>query len=243
MARSDHGLPRQERLLTVNRGRYATNAVLFTIAVLCLIYTTLAHGATCRYRLWPQMYPFTPDLVTAPNSVCIFPDGRSSLSDATEGGVSIMLYRLDFLTDAATWTPFPFAEQELLLSSLPSNIVLCGTTVPSVQVDYSSGPPVYFDQQPIPGGGHSAVDGVGYPIGGSVFTWAPDGCGSVPLQMYFNSPDINGDLSVNTADVGYFATDIYGSYNYRSDFDFDGVIGLSDLGILAGGIGAICGAR
>jgi len=56
---------------------------------------------------------------------------------------------------------------------------------------------------------------------------------NAPLDIKFNSPDINGDLLVNLTDVILFATDYYGVYNYRSDFYWDGNLNLSDIVILA----------
>lgn len=44
-----------------------------------------------------------------------------------------------------------------------------------------------------------------------------------------NSPDINGDLQVNLVDLAIFSIDYTGDYSFRSDFHFDGIIGLQDL--------------
>jgi hypothetical protein len=56
----------------------------------------------------------------------------------------------------------------------------------------------------------------------------------------FNSPDINGDHVVNLADVALFSADFFGNYNYRSDFFWDGVISLSDVALMAQGMGSFC---
>lgn len=61
-----------------------------------------------------------------------------------------------------------------------------------------------------------------------------------PLQLRINSADINGDLTVNLSDVTLFTTDFYGSYNYRSDFHWDGVLDLSDVVKMATGLGRSC---
>jgi hypothetical protein len=58
--------------------------------------------------------------------------------------------------------------------------------------------------------------------------------------FHFNSPDINGDLQVNLSDIALFAGDYYGAYNYRSDYYWDGVVNLSDIGFMAQGVGASC---
>lgn len=44
-----------------------------------------------------------------------------------------------------------------------------------------------------------------------------------------NSPDINADLLVNLTDLALFSIDFHGSYSFRSDFIWDGVINLSDV--------------
>lgn len=58
--------------------------------------------------------------------------------------------------------------------------------------------------------------------------------------LQFNGPDINGDLAVNLVDVSLFAGDYFGSYDYRSDFYWDGVVNLTDISILAQSLGASC---
>jgi len=60
------------------------------------------------------------------------------------------------------------------------------------------------------------------------------------LPLYFNSPDLNGDLVVNLSDVSYFASDFFGAYNFRSDFFCDSTINIADLGLLAQSMSAAC---
>jgi len=60
------------------------------------------------------------------------------------------------------------------------------------------------------------------------------------FDIQFNSADVNSDGDVNLSDVGDFATDYFGAYNYRSDFVWDGDLNLSDVGSLATGFGAEC---
>lgn len=58
--------------------------------------------------------------------------------------------------------------------------------------------------------------------------------------IYFNSPDHNGDRIVDLADVGTFAQNYYGAYDYRSDLRWDGEMNLADVGAMATAIGASC---
>lgn len=67
----------------------------------------------------------------------------------------------------------------------------------------------------------------------------------VPLQqaalpINANSCDINADLVVNAIDLGDFAADFTGAYNFRSDFVFDGVVNLPDVGEFAIHNGETC---
>ena len=63
---------------------------------------------------------------------------------------------------------------------------------------------------------------------------------NAPIDMLFNSPDINCDKQVNLTDVVLFANNYYGTYDYRSDFYWDGVLNLSDIVLLAQNMQAVC---
>jgi len=61
------------------------------------------------------------------------------------------------------------------------------------------------------------------------------------LNVFFNSVDINGDLTVNLIDVSIFAGDYYAAApQYRSDFNFDGAVNLTDVTILSTNYGSSC---
>jgi len=60
------------------------------------------------------------------------------------------------------------------------------------------------------------------------------------IDLQINSPDINGDLLVNLADIVLFTQDVGGGSTYRSDFNWDGVVDLSDIVVFSGAIGATC---
>jgi hypothetical protein len=79
----------------------------------------------------------------------------------------------------------------------------------------------------VSGGGYSSTTKVyinGTPLAGAALT------------ISMNSPDITGDLAVNTLDFGTFGTD-FGftdpdpSYNFRSDYVFDSKVDLLDFGL------------
>lgn len=60
------------------------------------------------------------------------------------------------------------------------------------------------------------------------------------LDILFNSPDIDGNLTVNLSDAVTYVQDATSTYNYRSDYFYDGTINLSDAVLFAQGIGAGC---
>ena len=79
---------------------------------------------------------------------------------------------------------------------------------------------------PAPAGGHSEGP-VFVLVNGSRLT-SNDG-----LPLRFTSPDINGDLVVNLADVSLFTYDFYTLNPSRSDFNGDGQLNLADIAHLA----------
>jgi len=87
--------------------------------------------------------------------------------------------------------------------------------------------------QPALAGGHSQGP-VFVLINGSRMT-SNEG---VPLR--FNSPDLNGDGIVHLTDVGFFSSDYYSGYNFRSDLNGDGQLNLSDVALIARSYGAQC---
>lgn len=61
-----------------------------------------------------------------------------------------------------------------------------------------------------------------------------------PFALSFNSADLNGDGTVNLADVGLFSGGYFGDYLFGLDFFADGVLNLIDVGRLATGLGGSC---
>lgn len=60
------------------------------------------------------------------------------------------------------------------------------------------------------------------------------------LPLHFNSPDLSGDLVVSLIDVGSFASDLFAGYAFRSDFDCDGAVNLTDAGLMSNALGSAC---
>ena len=65
--------------------------------------------------------------------------------------------------------------------------------------------------------------------------------GTPSLLIDVNSPDLNGDITVNLADVGDFSIDFNNVvYDFRSDFTCDGFENLADVGDLAIANAGVC---
>jgi len=62
---------------------------------------------------------------------------------------------------------------------------------------------------------------------------------NLDIGLMVNSPDLDGDLLVNLADLTLFARDYFGPYNYRSDLYWDGAIGLSDISLFSHALMAV----
>lgn len=67
-----------------------------------------------------------------------------------------------------------------------------------------------------------------------------DALSQAGFNIQHNSADINGDGSANLSDIALFTQDLFGAYEYRSDFVWDGAINLSDVALMAQGNGTSC---
>lgn len=123
-----------------------------------------------------------------------------------------------------------FPAEDMWLESIDGGLVACGLgTCADTNTD-ATGETIW--SAPLRAGWHSEgncqVVVNGSPLAGA------------GLALKFNSPDLNGDLQVNLADISLFASDYFQAYNYRSDLYFDGNLNLLDFSVLIQGIGATC---
>ena len=56
----------------------------------------------------------------------------------------------------------------------------------------------------------------------------------------YNSPDMNGDNSVNLSDIVIFSGCVEGPYTWIADFNFDGSVNLTDITLFNQAIGSSC---
>lgn len=170
-----------------------------------------------------------PEILT----LMVVPDGSGPqftaalLPDGTTVDATIYLQVIDWFD-----VPVPmFPWEDMWLESEDGELVPCiGGTCADEDTD-AAGMTQWIE--PLAAGGYSqALTGV--LVNGENVTWD----GGLPLN--FNSPDNNGDLQVTIADVGWFATDFFGNYHFRSDLFRDGTINLADYGRMVQGLGANC---
>lgn len=164
-------------------------------------------------------------------TLLVMPDGsgppftQASLPDGTTVDATVFLEIRD--ANDVPVVNFPF--EDVWLESEDGGLAPCvGGTCADANTDMTG---LTFWVQPLRAGGHSQALTLVF-IAGDTFT---DG-----LALSFNSPDISGDGMVNLQDVGLFAMNLFGTYDFRSDLSRDGQINLADLGQLALGLGGAC---
>lgn len=210
---------------------------IFAIFLAAVLLPSFA-GAQC------MPLPFSQELSTLgwvdysghqgkyPLSIMIVPDGSgdtldqayTSYGDQVDGRISVTL--TDFIGLPSVGVP----PSVIRLYSEGDEIVFCPEfDIARMATDTDGW--TYFDG-PF-GGGGSNQTGFNVQVCNLILL-----SGTLPLWM--NSPDINGDLLVDLTDVQLFAMDFYGIYNYRSDFEYDGVVNLSDVTQMAQHMGASC---
>ena len=132
-----------------------------------------------------------------------------------------------------------------------------------IRLEYSDSPLIWCDTSSFPPPAHAPnfADAPTNEEGQTKFTMAYYGGGAVegptyvwnvadpwgyyqriatPVNVSYNSADINGDRIVNLTDVGLFASDYFSGYRYRTDFNYDQRHTLVDVGMFATALGAAC---
>ena len=192
--------------------------------------------------------PNWADENTAPAVLFVNPDGSGNSFQAAvlgSGGgvVDVEIYVL--LRDADDVPVVGYPAESVTLVTSSGGLFTCSAQ--GAIADLDSGdfqvPPLPFPDpphwywstkfsQPILGGGHSVPGVESVEIHTAAFVeplkWLgnPAANGS---DLQFNSADIDGSGDVFLTDIPLFVQDFYGTYAFRSDLIFDGVVNLSDL--------------
>lgn len=166
-----------------------------------------------------------------PVSICLLPD-RESRGFLAGGIATEVVLRFPVALIGAAAQPDDIIPVEWWNGG-PA--VLCGSFVNEVTRDENGWVSLLPDLR---GGGHCGPDETG-----DITLWIPV-CPNQMLELgsavYFNSPDINGDLRVDLSDMPLFVGDFFRAYTYRSDFNWDGQVNLSDLVMMTQGLGSSC---
>jgi hypothetical protein len=124
-----------------------------------------------------------------------------------------------------------FPAEDIWLESEDNGLIPCiGGTIADANTG-ADGTTQWLN--PVLGGGHSQALTVVL-VNGALLE------STSGVRLSFNSPDINGDRTVNLSDVQLFSVDFFSGDNFRSDFYRDGIVNLSDLAMLAQTAGANC---
>jgi hypothetical protein len=91
---------------------------------------------------------------------------------------------------------------------------------------------------PLAGGGWTEGPARVY-VGGNV-AMDPENVLQPPVPLRANSPDLDGDLEVDLTDIVLFSQGLGGGYHYANDFNWDGLLNLSDITVFTQAIGNVC---
>jgi hypothetical protein len=179
---------------------------------------------------WIQDYSWDPP---GPISICVLPDGEAKIYSYLSAGQEINAVLLFPVEDWTDDPPFPRVHVEWFGGGPEVN---CGFSEVVLTSDSEGWVTWTPDFQ---GGGHRGPDEAVY-LGLMMMELCPNQHLELQEDVYFNSPDISGDLKVDLTDVQIFSGDFFGNYDYRCDFNGDGVINLSDIPIMAQAVGSAC---
>ena len=162
----------------------------------------------------------------------VVPDGSgpdfTSARRLSDGAVADGRIKLT-LRDAMYDPVVNYPEEDLWLEADDDGVASCDVFI------HADGPTdadgvTYWSLSPR-AGGHSSA-GVRIMINGDTLP--------LRLPLYFNSPDITGDLEVGLYDLSEFASDYFLHQQLRSDFNADGEVNVVDLSIFATAYAAEC---
>ncbi len=173
---------------------------------------------------------------TEPVSVFTVPDGQGSRIDAAfaYGGV-VMDATITLHLVFNDGSPVPgYPAEDMWLETTQGGLAPCfGGTIADANTDANG---MTQWQEPLAAGGYSDPSSEL-----TIVIVSGDPLLQSGLDIYFNSCDISGDGLVDIADIAMFVPDMFGAYSYRSDFNWDGTINLSDVSYMTTlGLGAEC---
>ena len=195
--------------------------VVQTLSLLCLV----ASMSFCPSTVLSKCIPFDPGSASAaPAQILIVPDGSGPSLESQGATIHVLINECPGVPSEG----IPAADIWLEPAGIGATAFCEGSGIADGPTDVN-GTTTFTGA--LAGGGWS-TEGIQVYVGENAF-W-------VPLPISVVSPDINGDLSVDLADIGDFAEDFVSGYAARSDFNFDGRLDLNDIGTMAIHVGASC---
>jgi len=210
--------------------------ISLTVFLLCLLVIPAIHalsyaqttGVGGPYGEYHVAYQ-GPEILT----LLVIPDGSGATLDQAYlpwGDTEDATITL-FLWDEGENPISFFPAEDIWLESEDSGLTMCvDGTIADAFTD-TDGRTQWLD--PLLAGGHSQALTV-VKVNGSEVEY------TTGVNLNFNSPDINGDLTVNAPDLQTFVEDYFSGYDFRSDFHRDGVLNGRDLVIMAEAYGMNC---
>ncbi len=212
--------------------------IFISIGVIWIGGDTVDQGAYFQHFEYGSPFELIASYTVAhPGPVSVFtrpdrngqPLGESFAEGGTIVDATITVTLADYFGN-----PIPFYPgEDMWLQTSGGGLVICAGGSNADHDTDANGHTTFT--VPIAGGGHSEGETTNVYIAGSPIN-------QPGIPMTFNGPDIDGNLIVDLSDVTLFAGDFYNAYHYRSDFNWDDVINLSDLSQLASAIAATCGS-
>ena len=203
--------------------------ILTLVSIGCL----LALPATCAASGIPAPSAHTVEFVTyegtGPLTLLVLPSGQGPGFDAAADGVSAQTVdaRLEVtLRDALHFPIANFPYEDIWLETVDGGLVACpGGTNADQNTDPDG---VTYFTLASHAGGHCASGTLVMVNGDPVLD---EDHSVLVMPLWFNSPDIDGDLDIDLMDLTFFVTDYCGGYDFRSDLDYDHDLGLTDLSV------------
>lgn len=166
-------------------------------------------------------------------TLLVVPDGSGAPLTAAKGpgGVAVNATIHLRIRDPLGHPIFNVPRDDMWLGAVDGGLAVCTLGSIADRATDSNGETVWV--QPLRAGGSSAA-------GCQVFLNGMELAGPTGLNLRFVSPDIDGSRRVDLVDVASFATDYFGAYRFRSDFNGDGVVNLADFIHLVPALGRQC---
>ena len=167
-----------------------------------------------------------------PRYITVLPDGSGPpLTEGRVDGGEIYSAVITLWVISDTGVPIAdYPASDIWLVTSCDQASFCGLTHPDASTDENG---MTTFSGPFTAGGHMPPGCLIQVVIASMLLPEPG------LELRMIGPDITGDLVVNLPDITLFVQAI-DTNDWTADFNRDGVVDLSDIVVMAQGIGAVC---